>query len=58
VLPEPLGGAHRDPAQAAATLKKAIAGHLDRLAGVANGDRVDQRIRKYRKMGVFRSDEA
>ena len=58
VLPEPLGGAHRDPAQAAATLKKAIAGHLDRLAGVADADRVEQRVRKYRKMGVFRGDEA
>ena len=28
ILPEPLGGAHRDPAGMATTLKTAIAGHL------------------------------
>jgi acetyl-CoA carboxylase carboxyl transferase subunit alpha len=54
VLPEPLGGAHRDPAQAAATLKAAIGGHLDRLSGVRTEERVEQRLQKYRRMGVFR----
>jgi acetyl-CoA carboxylase carboxyl transferase subunit alpha len=54
VLPEPLGGAHRDPAQAAATLRAAVLRHLDRLAGVGTTERVEQRIQKYRRMGVFR----
>jgi acetyl-CoA carboxylase carboxyl transferase subunit alpha len=56
VLPEPLGGAHRDPAQAAATLKAAVIGHLDRLSGVATEERVEQRLQKFRRMGVFRGD--
>jgi acetyl-CoA carboxylase carboxyl transferase subunit alpha len=58
VLPEPLGGAHRDPAQAAATLKTAVIGHLDRLSGVATEERVEQRLQKFRRMGVFRGDAA
>ena len=58
VLPEPQGGAHRDPAQAAAALKAVVAGHLERLAGVPTEERVDQRLQKYRRMGVFRGDAA
>ncbi len=58
VLPEPLGGAHRDPAQAAATLKAAVVGHLDRLSGVRNAERVERRIQKYRSMGVYRGGTA
>jgi acetyl-CoA carboxylase carboxyl transferase subunit alpha len=54
VLPEPLGGAHRDPAQAAATLRDAVIGHLDRLSGVRTEQRLEQRLQKYRRMGVFR----
>jgi acetyl-CoA carboxylase carboxyl transferase subunit alpha len=58
VMPEPLGGAHRDPAQAAATLRAAVIGHLDRLIGVPTEERVEQRLQKYRRMGVFRGDTA
>jgi acetyl-CoA carboxylase carboxyl transferase subunit alpha len=58
VLPEPLGGAHRDPGQAAATLKAAVIGHLDRLSGVQTEERVEQRLQKFRRMGVFRGDAA
>jgi len=58
VMPEPLGGAHRDPAQAATTLRAAIIGHLDRLSGVPTEERVEQRLQKYRCMGVFRGDTA
>jgi len=58
VMPEPLGGAHRDPAQSAATLRAAVIGHLDRLSGVPTEERVEQRLQKYRCMGVFRGDTA
>jgi acetyl-CoA carboxylase carboxyl transferase subunit alpha len=34
VVPEPLGGAHRDPAGIATTLKARVIAHLDRLADV------------------------
>ena len=53
VLPEPLGGAHRDPAAAAATLREALRGHLDALSGVSGSELVERRLRKYRVMGVF-----
>ena len=54
VLPEPLGGAHRDPAAAAATLRDALRRHLDDLSGVPALELVERRLRKYRVMGVFR----
>jgi acetyl-CoA carboxylase carboxyl transferase subunit alpha len=33
IVPEPVGGAHRDPAATAAALSQAIAQELDGLAG-------------------------
>jgi acetyl-CoA carboxylase carboxyl transferase subunit alpha len=52
VLPEPVGGAHRDPDAAAATLGSAISRHLDALAGVSPAERVRLRREKFRRMGV------
>jgi acetyl-CoA carboxylase carboxyl transferase subunit alpha len=54
VLPEPLGGAHREPALAAATLRDALRRHLVALSGVPAAELPDRRLRKYRGMGVFR----
>jgi acetyl-CoA carboxylase carboxyl transferase subunit alpha len=58
ILPEPLGGAHRAPETAAATLREAVLGHLDRLSGVVPSELVDLRLRKYRRMGVFHEGAA
>jgi acetyl-CoA carboxylase carboxyl transferase subunit alpha len=58
ILPEPLGGAHRDPATAAGTLKQAVLGHLDRLSGVDPSELVERRLGKYRRMGVFGGGDA
>ena len=54
VLPEPLGGAHRDPATAAATLKAALIENLDALSGVSGPERVRLRAARFRRFGVFR----
>ena len=54
VLPEPLGGAHRDPAAAAATLKAALIENLDALSGVSGPERVRRRAARFRRLGVFR----
>ena len=54
VLPEPVGGAHRGPEEAAATLKSALIRDLDRLAGVSPEELLDARMGKYRRIGVFR----
>lgn len=53
IVPEPLGGAHRDPAAAAANLQSALLRHLDRLAGLDTPTLLDQRYAKFRRMGVF-----
>jgi acetyl-CoA carboxylase carboxyl transferase subunit alpha len=54
VMPEPIGGAHRDPAAAAGTLKAELLRHLAALDGVSGEQRVARRLAKYRGMGVFR----
>jgi acetyl-CoA carboxylase carboxyl transferase subunit alpha len=56
VLPEPLGGAHRDPEAAAATLKAALVEHLSALAELGADELVERRLRKYRRMGVYREE--
>jgi len=53
LLPEPLGGAHRDPAAAAATLREALIRHLDDLGGVSAEKLRERRLERFRVMGVF-----
>jgi len=53
VIAEPLGGAHRDPAAAAESVKEAVARNLARLRGMPVEELVAQRYRKYREVGHF-----
>ncbi len=53
ILPEPAGGAHRDAAQAAATLKHALHRHLKQLEDLPLDDLVRQRYDRFRKIGMF-----
>ena len=53
VVPEPLGGAHRDPAAAAASLKAVLIRHLDELCQLDPTVLVDQRYAKYRAIGAW-----
>ena len=53
VVPEPLGGAHRDPAAANGNLKSAVKSALLDVTKVPIGKLVEQRYEKFRKMGVF-----
>ena len=53
ILPEPMGGAHRDPTAAAETLGNALARHYATLAAIPPGDLVRRRRAKYRAMGMF-----
>ena len=53
VLPEPLGGAHRDPAQMAATLRGALVRHLADLSSLDTNVLVDQRQARIRSYGVY-----
>jgi acetyl-CoA carboxylase carboxyl transferase subunit alpha len=53
VVPEPIGGAHRDPAQAAQNLKDAISASLRSLAKIPTEKLLQARYDKFRKMGRF-----
>lgn len=53
VLPEPLGGAHRDPDAAAEQVRKVMLAALDELEDVDPERRVDDRLQKFLNMGVF-----
>jgi acetyl-CoA carboxylase carboxyl transferase subunit alpha len=53
VIPEPLGGAHKDPAAAAASLKAAVKKALHELHKLSPAELKAQRYNKYRGMGVF-----
>ncbi|MGO9245939.1 MAG: acetyl-CoA carboxylase carboxyltransferase subunit alpha [Verrucomicrobiia bacterium] len=53
VIPEPLGGAHKDYDETAASLKKAILKNLDKLWEVKTSDLLEARYKKFRRMGVF-----
>ncbi|MEM8806208.1 MAG: acetyl-CoA carboxylase carboxyltransferase subunit alpha [Cyanobacteria bacterium P01_G01_bin.38] len=53
LLPEPVGGAHAKPIQAAEILKKALSQNLIALLQMTSAQRRDARYAKFRKIGVF-----
>ncbi|MBA3313162.1 MAG: acetyl-CoA carboxylase carboxyltransferase subunit alpha [Planctomycetaceae bacterium] len=53
VIPEPLGGAHRDHRGMAATLKGSLVKALRQLMAVPADKLLDRRYEKFRKIGVF-----
>jgi acetyl-CoA carboxylase carboxyl transferase subunit alpha len=53
IIPEPAGGAHCDPAQAAENLKSAISKELQTLLKTPVEKLLRARYDKFRKMGVF-----
>ena len=57
VLPEPLGGAHKDYDATALTLKQALLKNLDQLLDIKQSELLDERYKKFRKMGVFTKGE-
>ena len=53
VIPEPLGGAHNDPAQAAATLKYSLHKHLNDLRALDLETLLETRYERYRHIGTY-----
>jgi acetyl-CoA carboxylase carboxyl transferase subunit alpha len=53
IIPEPLGGAHRDPAQTLNNLKEAIVKALKEFEKVPPDKLLRRRYEKFRKMGKF-----
>ncbi len=51
IVPEPIGGAHLDPTQAGNVLRERLTRHLEELSQIPPDELVEQRFRKYRRMG-------
>ena len=56
IIPEPLGGAHRDHEQMAGSMKAVIIKHLKELSQLSKKELIRQRYEKFRKMGIFESE--
>ncbi|XWN36353.1 MAG: acetyl-CoA carboxylase carboxyltransferase subunit alpha [Balneola sp.] len=53
VIPEPLGGAHRNPEEAAELVRSQIIKSLKRLKKLSPNKLIEQRIEKYSSIGAF-----
>jgi acetyl-CoA carboxylase carboxyl transferase subunit alpha len=53
IIPEPLGGAHRDHHEMANVLKKYLLRYLKELHYVPNEELLEQRYQKFRRLGVY-----
>ena len=58
VIPEPLGGAHRDHRETASTLKSFLTRSLREIAKTPRADLLDRRYEKFRKMGDYLEGDA
>jgi acetyl-CoA carboxylase carboxyl transferase subunit alpha len=58
VLPEPAGGNHSAPLQAAETLKSALLEQLSELQGLSESQLIEQRYAKFRRMGRVLDSES
>jgi len=53
IIPEPQGGAHRDPEGTAKNISEYIKAALDELRTKAAGKLVEERYKRFRKIGSF-----
>jgi acetyl-CoA carboxylase carboxyl transferase subunit alpha len=53
VIPEPLGGAHNDPTQAASALKYVLQKHLNDVRGLNVEQLLEMRYERFRHLGVY-----
>ena len=58
IVPEPVGGAHRDWGGAAGQLREALREHLRPLASMSPDDLVAERYEKFRRIGAFEEASA
>lgn len=54
IIPEPLGGAHRDPQAAAASLRESLVEDLSQLSSMMSEDLIEQRSAKLRSFGEYK----
>jgi acetyl-CoA carboxylase carboxyl transferase subunit alpha len=53
IIPEPLGGAHRDLQETAKTVRKALETHLSELSGISVNSLLKRRYSKFREIGAL-----
>lgn len=53
IVPEPLGGAHREPEAMVRTLKETLLRHLRELLQIPIPELLEQRYHRFRKIGVY-----
>lgn len=53
IIPEPLGGAHRDVPEAVQQIKKVLLEHLEEIICLPIAELLDRRYAKYRRIGPF-----
>lgn len=58
IITEPLGAAHRDHRQTAASLKASLIQNLKRLQSIPPDDLLERRYQRFRQMGVFEEQTA
>lgn len=58
IIPEPLGGAHRDAEATAQIFRDHVLEALDQLVGIDASELLEQRYQKFRQMGVWTDPEA
>ena len=51
IVPEPDGGSHHDPRQAAADLEYSVYKHLAEVNRISTGKMMKERYKKFRQMG-------
>jgi len=54
MVPEPLGGAHKNPEDTAKEIKKVIKKSLEALSKLTADELVEERYKKYREMGAYK----
>ncbi|GAB6067396.1 acetyl-CoA carboxylase carboxyl transferase subunit alpha [Methylothermus subterraneus] len=58
IVPEPLGGAHRDKKQAAANIKEALLKHLEQLERIPLPRLLDERYQRLMSYGIYIEESA
>ncbi len=53
IVPEPLGGAHKNLQETARTLKEHVVRHLDELLAMSDEERLEARYQRYRTVGRY-----
>jgi acetyl-CoA carboxylase carboxyl transferase subunit alpha len=57
IIPEPLGGAHRDTEQAAANIRESLVRHMDRLSAMSEEELISDRLARFRKLGMYSEEK-